>query len=177
MVAAALIWYFLFQPGAGGVLNRIIGYFNIPNQVWLQDPNMTIPLIIFTMTWKNLGATMLIYLAALQSINDDLFEAATLDGAGVVKKLWNITVPHLFPMAILMLVRQIVGVFQVMAEPMLMTDGGPNNASLSLNLNMYYYAFRYLKPDKALALGTITFVILLVLTIFYFFIKNKVEDI
>jgi multiple sugar transport system permease protein len=176
LAATALIWYFLFQPGEAGALNALLGGLGFAPSNWLSDPRMTIPLIIFTMTWKNLGATMLVYLASLQGVNQELYEAATIDGAGVRRKLWHITFPQIAPVVVLMLVRHIVSVFQVMIEPLIMTDGGPNNASLSVNLSADYYAFRFLTADKALALGVLTFTALFFLTIFYFAVKKRVED-
>ncbi|MEG1441834.1 MAG: sugar ABC transporter permease, partial [Oscillospiraceae bacterium] len=91
-------------------------------------------------------------------------------------KFWHVTLPQISGVALLMLVRQIIAVFQVMVEPMAMTGGGPNNASITLSLQAYQYAFRNFQVDKSLALGVITFLILMVLTVFYFKLKNKVED-
>ncbi|MEG2380415.1 MAG: sugar ABC transporter permease [Oscillospiraceae bacterium] len=176
MVAVALMWSFMFEAGDGGILNMLLSKLNIPNSNWIQDPKLSIMLIVLTMTWKNFGGTMLIYLASLQSINNELYEAATLDGAGVMKKVRYITVPHISNMLLLMFVQQIISVFQVMAEPLMMTDGGPNNASMTLNLQSYFYAFRYMDVGKSLALGVITFVILIFITMFYFRLKKKVED-
>lgn len=175
-VATALIWYFLFLPGDAGIVNLILGKIGVMPLSWLQDKNLSIPTIIFTMSWKGFGASALIYLAALQGVNHELYEAATIDGAGVFRKIWSITLPQVSGIVLLMFVRQIVGVFQVMMEPMIMTDGGPNNASLSLNLHTYLSAFRYYQIDKALALSVITFAILIVMTIFYFMVKKKVEE-
>ncbi|MEG1441988.1 MAG: sugar ABC transporter permease, partial [Oscillospiraceae bacterium] len=175
-VATALIWYFLFLPGDAGLVNLILGKIGIPPLSWLQDKNLSIPTIIFTMSWKGFGASALIYLAALQGVSHELYEAATIDGAGIPRKIWSITLPQVSGIILLMFVRQIVGVFQVMMEPMIMTDGGPNNASLSLNLHTYLSAFRYYQIDKALALSVITFLILIVMTVFYFIVKKKVED-
>jgi len=128
------------------------------------------------MTWKGCGSTAIVYLASLQGINQELYEAATIDGAGIFKRLQKITIPQIAPIVILLFVRQIIGVFQVMSEPLIMTDGGPNNASMSLNLYSYFAAFRQFQPGRALAMGTITFVILIIVTMFYFKVKDKVED-
>ncbi|MEG2380568.1 MAG: sugar ABC transporter permease [Oscillospiraceae bacterium] len=176
VIATALVWYFLFQPGENGVLNMIMGQMGIPASQWLQNPNMTIPLICLTMTWKGFGGTAILYLASMQGINTELYEAATIDGSGIFRKFWHVTLPQISGVALLMLVRQIIAVFQVMVEPMAMTGGGPNNASITLSLQAYQYAFRNFQVDKSLALGVITFLILMVLTVFYFKLKNKVED-
>lgn len=144
-------------------------------QVWLQDKNLVIPLIIISMTWRGFGSTVVFYLAALQGINQELYEAARIDGAGIIKRAKTITLPHLAPIALLMFVKQIIGIFQIQSEPMLMTGGGPNGASLSLNLQSYYYMFNYFQTERALALGTITFAILMIANIFYFRIEKKLE--
>lgn len=172
-VAAALIWYFLYLPGDGGVLNIILGKLGIPAQGWLQNSGQTIPLIITMMTWQGCGGSMILYLASLQGINQELYEAAKIDGANIPTRFANVTLPAIFPIILLQFVRQIISVFQVMIEPMTMTGGGPNNASISLNLQGFNYAFKNFQPERALALGVITFLILLVVTAFYFKVQNK----
>lgn len=174
-LAASLIWYFFYQPGQAGVLNQVILMFGGEPQVWLQDKNLVIPLIIISMTWRGFGSTVVFYLAALQGINQELYEATRVDGAGIIQRAKTITLPHLAPIALLMFVKQIIGIFQIQSEPMLMTGGGPNGASLSLNLQSYYYMFTYFQTGRALALGTITFAILMITNIFYFRIEKKLE--
>lgn len=172
-VAASMIWYFLYQPDPNGLLNMLLKVFNLPPSVWLQDSRLTIPLIIVSMTWKGFGATMIMYLASLQGINQELYEAAKIDGAGALRRVWNITLPQIYPIIMLFLIRQIISVFQIMIEPMTMTGGGPNNASVSLALQRYNYAFTYFQPANALALGFITFVVLMSLTVVYFRMEKK----
>lgn len=175
-VAAALIWYFLYLPGNGGVLNIILGKLGLPANQWLQDSKQTIPLIITMMTWQGCGGSMILYLASLQGINQELYEAAKIDGAGIVRRFMTVTLPAIFPIVLLQFVRQIIGVFQVMVEPMTMTGGGPNNASISLNLQGFNYAFKSFQPERALALGVITFAILMVVTCFYFKLQDKLGE-
>lgn len=176
MVAASLIWYFMYLPGESGVFNMLLSKISIAPQKWLQDSKITILLIVISMTWKSFGSAVVIYLANLQGVSQDLYEAATLDGAGVFKKTVHITVPQISPMALLMLVTQIISVFQTMNQPMIMTDGGPDNASLTLSLKAYYEAFRYMRADNSLAIGIISFVILLIMTVFYFKLQKKLEE-
>ena len=175
-VAAGLIWYFLYLPGDSGVLNMILAKFGIPAQQWLQNSKQTIPLIIVMMTWHGMGSTMLLYLASLQGVNQELYEAAKIDGASIPRRFATVTMPTIFPIMLLSFVRQIIGVFQVMTEPMTMTDGGPNNASISLNLQSFKYAFQNFQPEKALALGVVTFIILMIVTCFYFRMQDKLTD-
>lgn len=166
-MATALLWYFIFDPSEGGILNTILGILGLEPSQWLQNPDLTIPLIVLTMTWRGFGSSMLIYLAALQGINRDLYEAASIDGAGFFRKVRYIQFPHIKSLMGLMLIRQIISVFQVMQEPLAMTSGGPNNASISLMLSSYNYGFRYLEAGRSMAVGTITFLILAVLTVIY----------
>ena len=175
-IAASLIWYFMYQAGDGGFLNMIIGKFGIAPSAWLQNQKMTIPLIIVSMTWRGCGSTMIMYLATLQGINQELYEAVRIDGGGLFRRLITITLPHILPVMLLLLIRQIIGVFQVMVEPMTMTGGGPDNASVSLSLQIYNYAFTYFQPERALALGVITFFLLIGITIFYFMADKKIGE-
>jgi multiple sugar transport system permease protein len=172
-IACALLWYFMFDPGKGGLLNSILIQLGLPQSSWLQNPQLTIPLIVITMTWKGFGGTTLIYMASLQGINQELYEASTIDGANLLKRIRYITLPQISNIILLMLIMQIIGVFQVMAEPLAMTDGGPNNASTSLMLQSYLYAFRYFRADKSMALGVITFITLLMLTAVYQLFSKK----
>ncbi|MEK4237226.1 MULTISPECIES: carbohydrate ABC transporter permease [Paenibacillus] len=174
-IAASMLWMFLFEPGKGGVLNIMLSALGFPVQQWLQDPDMTIMLIIFTITWRNFGGTVLLYLASLQSINHDLYEAASIDGANVWRRFKSITIPQISSMIGLMMILQISGVFQIFNEPLVMTEGGPNNASMTLMLQSYYYAFRSFEAGHSMALGVITFLVLMVLTIIYFRLDKKLN--
>lgn len=131
-LAVSLIWYFFYQPGEAGVLNQIILNLGGQARMWLQNAKETIPLIVASMTWRGFGSTVIFYLAALQGINQELYEAAMMDGAGILKRITTITLPHMSSVALLMLVKQIIGIFQISQEPLAMTGGGPNGASLWL---------------------------------------------
>ena len=128
------------------------------------------------MTWAAFPGTMFLYYTAIQGISTDLYEAAAIDGAGPFRRFWHISLPQVSGLLLLNVVRQIIGVFQVMQEPMVLTGGGPNGASTSLGYQMYQYGFVQGRVGQALALGTITFVILIVATLFYFKLNRKVED-
>ena len=175
-LAASLIWLNIFSPSPGGMLNIILNWLRLPASQWLLNENLTIPLIVVSMTWKGYGATMLLYLSSLQSVSQDMYEAAVIDGAGIWKRIFKITIPHLGPTMLLMLVNQVIGVFQIFDQPLVMTDGGPNNASLTLGLTSYKMAFSYMQVDRSMALGTVSFFILLVATLFYFWMQKKLED-
>lgn len=175
-LAASLIWVNMFSPAPGGMLNVMLDALGLPASQWLLNEKLTIPLIVVSMTWKGYGTTMLLYLSSLQSVSQNLYEAAVIDGAGIWKRIFKITIPHLGPTMLLMLVNQVIGVFQIFDQPLVMTDGGPNNASLTLGLTSYKMAFSYMQVDRSMALGTVSFFILLVATLFYFWMQKKLED-
>jgi multiple sugar transport system permease protein len=167
VIATVLMWRFMMEPGPGGVINTVLAQFGVEPFGWLQVDWATKPLIITTLTWKSAGATTLIYIARLKSINQELYEAAAIDGAGVWQRMKNITLPQVFNLARLLLILQVLAVFQLLVEPMLMTSGGPNGASESMMLLNYHYAFRDFQIGNASAVGVIVSLILVVLTFVY----------
>lgn len=175
MVAATMLWYYMYMPDSSGLLNTVLLKLGIAPQDWLQNSIITIPLIVIMSTWKGFGGTMVLYLAALQGVNQDLYEAAMIDGAGFLRRVFSITIPQIIGIVLLNAVRQIIGVFQIMVEPMTMTGGGPDGASMSLALWGYRTAFVDFNAGTSLAIGAITFLILIVLTIFYFFVERKID--
>ena len=174
-IAISMLWYYMYYPNGSGLLNMLLGWFGIEPQVWLQNANMTIPLILISSTWKSMGGTLLLYLAALQGVNRELYEAALMDGAGIWKRIRYVMLPEVSGILLLNLVRQIISVFQIMEEPLVMTGGGPNNASMSLGLLAYRNAFQYFKIGNALAVNVIMFLLLVVLTLFYFKLEKKIN--
>ena len=112
------------------------------------------------------GSTTLMYLAALQGVNNELYEAALLDGAGFIRRIFTVALPKISGIMLLFFANQIIAVFQIMEQPLAMTGGGPDNASMSLGLWSYYNGFVYFDAGSSLATGVITFLILLVLTSF-----------
>lgn len=175
-VAVMTLWYMIYYPDQGGLLNMLLVNLGMEPYVWLQDADHVIMYIIITMTWNGCGATALYYFAALQGVSRELYEAALIDGAGFMKRFWSVTFPHISGIMLLFFVRQIIAVFSVMEQPLQMTDGGPNGASETLGLLSYRYAFKNFKPQLALAVGVITFLILVVFTCFYFYLDKKVEE-
>lgn len=167
-MATVLLWAFLFRPGETGALNILLGKLGYPPQPWLSNPQWTIPLIVMTLTWKSAGATTLIYIAGLQGIPSELYEASIIDGAGIWARVRHITIPQIFNLARTLLILQIIFVFQILYEPLVMTNGGPNNASVSLMLLVFRYAFEKYDYPKAGAVSVIISLILVFLTWLYF---------
>ena len=175
-ITVMLLWYFIYSPSATGLLNQILAVFGVDPYIWLNDPDWVILYIIIQKTWAGFPASMFFYYTSIQNIPSDLYEAATIDGAGFFRRFWYVAIPRMLPILVLNLVRQIIAVFQVMQEPMVLTGGGPNNASMSLGYQVYLYGFVQGRVGQALALGTITFLILVVATLFYFKIEKKTTE-
>lgn len=174
-IITSLMWAIFYDPSAGGLFNTVLMKMGLPQMQWLNDANNVILYIIISMTWTGFGGAAIMYLASLQSVSKEMYEAAYIDGASIWQRVWHITLPSLSSIILLMLINNISGVFQVFNEPLAMTGGGPNNASVSLSLLVYRYAFVYFKTEKALALGVITFIILFIMTLFYFYVQKKVD--
>lgn len=175
-VAVSLLWFFVLSPTQGGLFNQILSIFGVAPYGWLQDANWTIFYIILSMTWSGCGGTAIYYFAALQGVSRELYEAAIMDGAGFFKRFWVVTMPHIYSISLLFLVRQIIGVFSVMDQVMQMTDGGPNGASMTLGLQIYRYAFVDYRPQFAMALGMVMFFLMIGFTIFYFYMDKKLAE-
>lgn len=175
MIATILIWKFILDPGAGGLLNSLLMGLGMGKVGWLQQEAIIIPVIISTLTWKAAGATTLIYLARLKGINQELYEAAEIDGTNIFQRLRYITIPQIYNLGRILLILQILAVFQILIEPWLYTGGGPNNASVSLMLLNWNYAFRDFQAGKAASISVIVNIILIVLTLIYLTF-NKEQD-
>lgn len=177
-IAAMLIWTKMYDPSSSGLLNMVLQRMGFAPYGWLDNPNFTIIGIVIYMTWSGFPGTMLLYYAALQGVSTELYEAAVIDGAGPMKRCWYVTLPQIASVLLINIVRQIIAVFQVMEQPLAMTDGGPNGASTSLAYQLYLYGFRSSgqRTGQAMALGVIIFLILMVLTAFYFWVNKKLEN-
>jgi multiple sugar transport system permease protein len=141
-VVGVLLWkYVFYEPSSVGLFNTILGWFGLGPYGWLQSPGTAMPALVLESTWANAGATVIIYLAALTAVDRDLYEAASVDGAGLWRKIWHITLPQLRGVLLVTLMLQIIGTAQVFLEPFLFTAGGPANSTLTVLLLVYQYAF------------------------------------
>lgn len=175
-IATVLIWGYLFRPGKTGVLNILLSWLGAPPLEWLSNPLWTIPLIVATMTWKAAGSTALVYAAGVESINPELYEAAAIDGARIWQRIRYVTLPEIFGLGKTLLILQIIAVFQILYEPLVMTNGGPNNASLSIMQLVFRYAFEDFNYPMAAALSVIISIILMLLTAVYFKLTKAKSD-
>ena len=140
-VVAVLLWKTFYNAGPTGVFNTVLGWIHLGPYPWLQSQSTAMPSLVLESTWANAGGTVIIYLAALTGVNSDLYEAASVDGASIWRKVWHITLPQLRGVLLLTMILQIIGTAQVFLEPYLFTSGGPANATLTVLLLIYNYAF------------------------------------
>jgi len=138
-LATSILWAYIYDPNNGGMLNTILQSLGLDPIMWTNDPQLAIPLIVVSMTWKGAGATALIYLASLQSVETTQYEAARMDGASLWTRMFKITLPTILPTISTLFILQIISVMQVFYEPLLITKG--SSASMSLLLLGYNYAF------------------------------------
>lgn len=165
-VAVSILWMYIFNPRFG-IINWILGWFNIRGPGWLADPQWALPALIVMSLWS-VGGGMIIYLAGLQAIPTTLYEAATIDGANTWQRFWRISLPLITPVIFYNLVIGIIGTFQYFTQAYVMTDGGPAEATLFYNLYLYNNAFRYHQMGYASALAWILLLIVLILTLLIF---------
>ena len=140
-VVAVLLWKFFYDASDTGVFNTIAGWVGLGPYPWLQNATSAMPSLVLEATWAAAGGTVIIYLAALVGVRTELYEAAEVDGAGVWRKIWHVTLPQLRGVLFITLILQIIGTSQVFLEPFLFTGGGPNNATLTILMLIYDYAF------------------------------------
>jgi len=165
-VANAVLWAWIFNTEFG-LLNAGLHAFGIGKVKWLQRPEWALPALILMALW-GFGGSMVIYLAGLQGIPESFYEAAELDGAGRWAKLRYITVPLMSPVIFFNLIIGIIGSFQVFTPARLITNGGPQNATLAYVLYLYRTSFENLKMGYAAALAWVLFIVIALLTIFVF---------
>jgi len=162
-VAVSMMWLMILNPEYG-ILNRALNLFGIIGPAWLQDPKYALSALMVMGIW-GIGNTIIIYLSGLQGVPEDLYEAAELDGAGIVKSFLNITVPMISPTIFFNLIMGIIGGFQYFTQAFVMTKGGPLNSTLFYNLFLYNKAFVDYEMGYASALSWILFGIIMVFTL------------
>jgi multiple sugar transport system permease protein len=168
-VATISVWIFLFN--GNGVVNSLLGSL-APEPSWLANPALIMPLIAVYVTWKNLGFYILLYLAALQNVPQELHEAAQLDGAGRWQRFRSVTLPAVRPVTSLVVLLSIITTGQIFTEPYLLTGGGPNGASMTPALLMYQKGIQQGQPDIAAAIGMILVIVVMIVS----FVSRRVTE-
>jgi multiple sugar transport system permease protein len=175
IVAISVVWRFLLQPETG-LLNEILGLVGIDGPNWLGDERFALPTLIVMGAWRNLGFGMVIFLAGLQAIPKDLYEAATIDGARRFAQFRYLTLPMLRPTMLFVAVITTIGYVQFFEEPFVMTQGGPLDSTLSMAYATYNQ-FGFGNYGYASAMGYVLFVVVVLLSILWFkLLRNNVDD-
>jgi len=171
-VAIAILWQVLYEPNFG-VFNGILRIVGVKGPNWLGNSTWAMRSIIFEAIWANLGFSILIFLAGLQGISLEYYEAAEIDGASFVQKFFFITLPLLSPTTFFLLVTGVIGAFQVFDIPYIMTGGGPGNATQMVIMYLYNLAFTTQRMGIASAVAFIVFLIIIFLTIINFRMSKR----
>ena len=175
-VVAVLLWKFFYSADPSGVFNTVLGFVGIPPQPWIQDAVQAMPSLVLEATWAGAGGSIIIYLAALLGVPPELYDAAEVDGAGIWKKVWHVTLPQLRGILFIMLILQVIATAQVFLEPFLFTGGGPAGATRTVLLYIYDKAFRNsLGGDygEATAVSVLLAVVLALLSWLYFKLTDR----
>jgi multiple sugar transport system permease protein len=162
-VVVALVWKWLLNPQFG-IVNRVLGLFGVAGPGWWLDPHWAMPSIILASAWKDLGFTMVIFLAGLQAIPEDYYEAAALDGAGRWSRFRHITLPLLSPATFFVIVISLINNFQVFDQVQVMTQGGPAGSTTVVVQQIVQNAFSYGRMGYAAAMSWVLFAVILVIT-------------
>jgi len=172
VVAVAVIWRYIFHTRYG-FLNYVLGWFGIDAIDWLGDPHWSMPAMIVFAVWKNFGYNMIIFVAGLQNIPAELYEAARIDGARRLAQLRYITLPALGPTMLLVTILTMVGYFQLFAEPYVMTRGGPAQSTTSVLYFMYEEGFKWWNLGYASAVAFVLFAIVLAGTLLQLYLARR----
>lgn len=165
------MWQYLYDPL--GPLNQILSWFGIDKVMWLTDKGMAMISIVITESWQSFGTATLIYLAGIIGIPKDLYEAAEIDGAGVLERIRHITIPGIRHLYLLLFILQIIGTSQGFMTHVALTGGGPNNATLTYMYLITNEAFVNLNFGKASAMGVIMFVVMTTASIVLYAIQGR----
>jgi multiple sugar transport system permease protein len=164
VVAVAVIWRYLLGTRYG-IVNYALGAIGVPAVDWLGDPRFAMPAIILFAVWKNFGYNMIILLAGLQNIPNELYEAARIDGASAFARFRFVTLPMLAPILTIVAILTVAGYFQLFAEPYVMTQGGPLQSTVSVLYFMYEEGFKWWNLGNASAVAFLLFLLIFAVTL------------
>jgi multiple sugar transport system permease protein len=157
--AAAFLWKWFYTPDNSGLFNAVLHALHLPTSQWLQSPHLAMVCLVLFSTWSNMGAAVLVYLASLQGIPGELYDAAEIDGAGVFRRIRHVTIPQTRLILMLMLMLQVVATMQVFLEPYILT-GGQSGTTTVVYL-IYQYAFSFNNYGSGAALGILLLLVLM----------------
>ncbi len=172
---SVLLFKWFYNPGPG-LFNEVLRFVHLPTLSWLDSSSTALISLVIVSTWTNMGSGTLIYLAALQTVPPELYEAAELDGAGLFRRIRHITIPQTKLILLVMLLLQIIATMQVFIEPYLLTGGGPENSTVSVVYLMYQYAFNFNNYGSGGALGFMLMLVLIVFSAVYLRVSRDDQD-
>ncbi|GAA5182807.1 sugar ABC transporter permease [Rugosimonospora acidiphila] len=159
--SALFLFAYAYQPDNSGIFNFILHSLHLPTSQWVQSTAMTMPSLVIASTWMNMGGAILIYLAALQNIPGELYEASELDGARLLRRIWHVTIPQTRLILSLMFLLQVVATMQLFIEPLILAGGdGVEDHATSIVYLMYQHAFKEQDLNGAAALGVMLLIVL-----------------
>jgi multiple sugar transport system permease protein len=171
-VAAATVWRWIYQPEVG-LINYLLGLIGIEGPNWIHSTSWAMPSVIIMSNWQGVGFAMLILLAGLQGIPDELYEATALDGANGWQQLRFVTLPMLSPALFFVIVTSLIGAFQSFDQFFVLTNGGPADATTTLTLYIFNNAFKFFKMGYGAALAAVLFLLILVITIVQWYVGKR----
>lgn len=171
VVVTAFVWQFLLNVQYGAI-NATLQFLGFPIVPFLSNPDYVKPTLVLIHMWAQ-GAAMVIFLATLQDVPRSLYEAAIMDGANALRRLWHITIPMVSPVILFNMVMSFIGGFQYFTLPWLLTQGGPNQATEFYSLFLYRNAFIFLRMGKANALAWLLFVVIIIFTTLLFRLSGR----
>ncbi len=162
--AVSLIWLYILDPSFG-FFNYYVEQVGLTPESWLVSPTWAMPAIILVDLWHTIGFTFIILVAGLQGVPGHLYEAAMIDGAGPLRRFWNVTIPMLTPTLFFVVVLNFIGAFQIFEPMFIMTQGGPGDATKSIVFQIYETGFRSFEMGYASALALVIFVVIMIVTL------------
>jgi multiple sugar transport system permease protein len=166
--AGLFLFKMAYYPDKSGIFNYLLSALHLPTSQWVQSTAMVIPSLVLASTWLNMGGTTLIYLASLQDIPGELYEASELDGANIFQRIWHVTIPQTRMILSLMFLLQVIGTMQFFIEPLILAGGGgPAGSATGLVYLMYQHAFKFGDLNGGAALGVILMLVLIVFAAVY----------
>lgn len=178
LVIAAAVFRILLHGGESGILNSILGWFGIGPRKWLVNPLLTIPSIILIATWRWTGVNIIYFMTGLTGINQDMYEAASIDGANVFQRFFYITIPLLKPIIVFVATLNLIGGYQLFTEVYVLWDGGnsPGQSALTLAIKLYQTAFSYFRMGYAATIGFVIAIIILIFSIIQLKLTGFFDD-
>lgn len=174
LVATAVVWRYLLHTRYG-LVNYALGALGIPPVDWLGDPQASLPAILIFVAWKTFGYSMVIFLAALQMVPQELHEAARIDGAGAWMRFRHVTLPAIAPTMLLVSILSVASFFQLFAEPYVMTQGGPAQSTVTVLYFMFEEGFKWWNLGSGAAVAFILFICIFAVTLLQLWIARRVD--